>query len=416
MEENSTVTTPAKAPSRGLEDTAKPAAAPAPKSGKRPFMILGGIALLAAIGASVYLELTKNLETTDDAQVAADTVPTAARVAGQVLHVLVTDNQVVKKGELLIELDPADYAARVKQAEAELRTAKAQAAAAAAQVDIVSATSKGGFQSARAQVAGSSSGVSAAKAQVEAAKAGLARAEAAARTADLDYERAKGLAAQSAIPQAQLDLAQSEYDGAHAALDQAKAQIVAAQQAERIAMSRVGEAQGHLDQTSQVSAQIDAAKANADLADARVQSAEAQLELARLQLSYTKIFAPNDGMASRLSVHDGQLVQPGQPLLELVPLQTYVVANFKETEVGRMRPGQPASITLDAFPGVELKGKVQSLAGGTGSTFSLLPPDNASGNFVKVVQRVPVRIEWVDPPANLAFRAGLSADVTVNVK
>lgn len=404
-------------PAAPVSSPAPSAAASAPvRSGRKPFMILGAIAFVVAVGIGVYLKLTAGLQITDDAQVTADMVPTAARVSGQVLKVHVADNQQVKKGDLLIELDPADYAARLQQAEAELRTAKAQHAAADAQVAIVEASSKGGLVSAKAQVVGSSSGVSAAHAQVEAARAGLARAEADARTADLEYQRAKELQAQSAIPQAQLDLAQSAYDAAHAALDQAKAQITAAQEAERVARSRVGEAQGRLDQTSQVDAQITAARANADIAAARVDSAQAQVDLAKLQLSYTKIVAPNDGVASRLSVHEGQLIQPGQPLLQLVPLTTYVIANFKETEVGQMRPGQRAEIKLDAFPGVELTGVVQSLSGGTGSTFSLLPPDNASGNFVKVVQRVPVRIEWVNPPADLPLRAGLSAEVTVRVQ
>ncbi|MFL5415428.1 MAG: HlyD family efflux transporter periplasmic adaptor subunit, partial [Myxococcales bacterium] len=144
--------------------------------------------------------------------------------------------------------------------------------------------------------------------------------------------------------------------------------------------------------------------------------AQAALELARLQLSYAKIFAKDDGMVSRLTVHEGQLVQAGQPMMALVPTETYVVANFKETQIGDMKPGQNVDVDIDAFPGRTLHGKLESLSGGTGSRFSLLPPDNASGNFVKVVQRIPVRIAWVDPPKDLPLRAGLSADVTVHVK
>jgi membrane fusion protein (multidrug efflux system) len=146
-----------------------------------------------------------------------------------------------------------------------------------------------------------------------------------------------------------------------------------------------------------------------------VQSAEAALALVKLQLDYTRVLAPADGVASKLMVHDGQLVAVGQPLVELVPTATYVLANFKETQIGRMRPGQRAEIQLDAFPGRKLEGRVESLAGGTGASFSLLPADNATGNFVKVVQRVPVRIAWLNPPADVALRAGLSADVTVSV-
>jgi membrane fusion protein (multidrug efflux system) len=139
------------------------------------------------------------------------------------------------------------------------------------------------------------------------------------------------------------------------------------------------------------------------------------LTLAKLQLGYTRVLAPADGVASKLMVHDGQLVGIGQPVVELVPTATYVLANFKETQVGQMHPGQRAEIEIDAFPGRKFEGKVESLAGGTGAAFSLLPADNATGNFVKVVQRVPVRVSWVNLPGDISMRAGLSADVTVIV-
>jgi membrane fusion protein (multidrug efflux system) len=145
-----------------------------------------------------------------------------------------------------------------------------------------------------------------------------------------------------------------------------------------------------------------------------VKSAEAARDLAELQLSYTKIWAPRDGLVSRLQAREGQLVSPGQVLAELVPGQTYVVANFKETQLARMRPGEEARVEIDAYPGLPLRGRVESLSGGTGARFSLLPPDNASGNFVKVVERVPVRIAWASPPPpEVVLRAGLSATVTV---
>src|SRR5262249_39585873 len=149
------------------------------------------------------------------------------------------------------------------------------------------------------------------------------------------------------------------------------------------------------------------------LAHARVQGAEAQLQLAKLQLGYTKIVAPADGVASKLSAHEGQLVAVGQPVIALVPTQSYVIANFKETQLAKMQPGQPADIKIEAYPGRRFRAKVESLSGGTGASFSLLPADNASGNFVKVVQRVPVRIAW-DRAPEVPLRAGLSADVTVH--
>jgi len=177
----------------------------------------------------------------------------------------------------------------------------------------------------------------------------------------------------------------------------------------------VGEAKGRLAQSKPVSAQLAVAHAAAELARARVLGAAAQARLADLQLSYTRVTASEDGVVSKLGVHEGQIVQPGQPVIELVPAKSYVLANFKETQIGKMKPGQRVEITVDAFPGRKFEGKVESLSGGTGARFALLPPDNASGNFVKVVQRVPVRIAWEKPP-QVRLAAGLSADVTVYTK
>jgi membrane fusion protein (multidrug efflux system) len=258
--------------------------------------------------------------------------------------------------------------------------------------------------------------MSSARAQVDAARAGLQRAEADARKASLDLDRDRKLHAANVVPQARLDDAQAENDAKQAALQQARANVSAAEEGLRAAESRVGEARGRFEQSAQVKPQIAAAEAQARLAHGREKSAKAALQLAQLQLSYTKISATEDGVVSRLSVHEGQLVQAGQPIAALVPVETYVVANFKETQIGRMKAGETVEVKIDAFPGRTLQGKVESLSGGTGARFSLLPPDNASGNFVKVVQRVPVRIAWVDPPADLPLRAGLSADVTVRVK
>ena len=392
-----------------------PVAAAKPR-GRRPFVILGVIAgvVLAAIGG--YSLTTAGREKTDDAQVAADVVPVSARVSGVVARTAIRDNQTVKRGDLLIELDGADARARVQQAEAELATAQAQAQAADAQVTIVAATSKGGLVSARAALSGSTAGVGSAAAQINAARAAGARADAEMHKADIDLGRARMLRKAEAIPQDRLDSAQIAYDAAKAAKAEADAQVALAEDARRGAQSRVFEARGRLNQSTPVAPQIEVAHAGAALAAARVRSAEAALALARLQLDYTRILAPVDGFASKLAVHDGQLVAVGQPLVDIVPATTYVIANFKETQIGSMHPGQPATIDIDAFPGHDFHGKVDSLAAGTGASFSLLPPDNSTGNFVKVVQRVPVRITLVDPPADLALRTGLSAGVTVDVR
>ena len=396
--------------------TVKPEIAPAtPKRGKKPFLILGGMVAVFAGITGIYLLATANQESTDDAQVEADVVPIAARVNGQIAKRLVEDNQRVTKGAVLIQIDDADFAARVKQSEAELETTRAQAAAADAQVQVVEASAKGGLQSARASFSGSSMGVANAEAQLAAFRAGLERAKAEAHKGELDLQRTKQLVAGNALPRERLDNAQVAYDASQAALAQAQAQVAAASEMRRLAGSRVDEARGRLDQSTPIAAQIASARASADLAHARIKVAEATLELARLQLSYTRVMASEDGLVTKLTVQPGQMIQIGQPLAELVPDRTYVVANFKETQVGRLRPGQPARVRVDAFPGIELEGKVESVAGGTGARFSLLPPDNASGNFVKVVQRVPVRIAWSKRP-DVPLQAGLSTDVTVFVR
>jgi membrane fusion protein, multidrug efflux system len=396
-----------------LEEVPAANVAPAKKNKARPYIILGAVVGLAL---AVYLLigwLGRGKESTDDAQVDGDVVAVSTRVSGAVLKVHVSDNEPVTKGQLLVEIDPADYAARAKQAEAELAAAQAQARAADAQVGIVEATSKGGLSIARAQLSGSATSVAGADADVAAAKAALARAQAQADQADQDLARDEGLLKDQAIPRAQVDMARSTAQAARAAVAQAQAQIAAAADMKRTAQSHIDESAARVEQSAPVDAEVAQVRANADLAHARVDSADAALAQARLQLSYTRIEAPADGTLSRLASHDGQLVQAGQQVVAVVPTATYVVANFKETQVGAMRVGQRAEIQVDAYPGRTFEGKVDSTSPGTGARFSLLPPDNASGNFVKVVQRLPVKIAWENVPADVKLAAGMSADVTV---
>lgn len=388
--------------------------APAPKRSRRGLVVVGLVVALVGGGLFAYRSMTAGDEDTDDAQVTADMVPVGMRVAGQIVKVHIMENQLVKKGQLLAEIDDLDYRARVKQAEAEVATAKAQAEAADAQVHVVEANAQGGLLSAKAAVSGSSVGVGSAAAQEASARAALLRAQTEARKAEIDLNRTRELLAANAVPQERLDSAQIAYDSSQAALAQARAQVAVAQESKAAAKTRVREAQGRLSQSTPIDAQNAAARAQAELAHARVRSSEAQLELAQLQLSHTKLMAPADGIAARLTVHEGQLVSVGQQVMALVPVATYVVANFKETQIGRMHAGQMAEIEVDAFPGRKLSGRIESLSGGTGTSFSLLPADNASGNFVKVVQRVPVRITWEGLPSELSLRAGLSAVVTVH--
>jgi membrane fusion protein (multidrug efflux system) len=403
-----------RAPNEATAD-ARPAP-PAKKNRARPYVIFGAVVAVAAVGYLGFRSLTAGKESTDNAQVSTDMVPIAARVGGALIAVPVTDNQAVKKGDLLAQIDPADYENRVKQADAELRAAKAQAAAAEAQMRIVEASSKGGLSTARAQLSGTTSSVAGADAQVAAADAMVAKARADADKADNDLRRAQSLRKDDAIPQAQVDNLTSQAAAMHAAVAQAQANVAAAQEMKNNARTRIAEAAGRVEQSAPVDAQVAVAKANADLAASRAAAAEVALAQAQLNLSYTKVVAPQDGHISKLAVHAGQLVQPSQTITNVLPDSTYVVANFKETQVGEMKVGQTAEIVLDAFPGRKLHAKVESISFGTGAQFSMLPPDNASGNFVKVVQRIPVKLVWTDLPPDLHLEAGLSADVTVRLK
>jgi membrane fusion protein (multidrug efflux system) len=395
-------------------DAVREQAGPTRSRGSRAFLVLAILILVVVGGIAVYSFATANREGTDDAVVEADVVAVTARVPGLVSALMVQDNQMVKAGDTILQLDTADLTARVAQARAELLTAQAQAAGAHAQEQVVAATARGGLQSAQAQESASGSAVQAADAQIAAAQAAVFRSQAEAEKADRDLVRAKELVASDAIARQQLDAAQLASDAAHAALRQAQANVTAAQEARRSAESRVAEARARVAQTAPVGQQIETAKSAVSLADARVAAAEAALKLAELQLSYTRVIAPSDGLVTQLTARVGGLVQAGQPLAQLVPAKTYLVANFKETQIDKMRRGNRAEVRIDAYPGRIFEASVESLAGGTGSRFSLIPPDNASGNFVKVVQRVPVRLGWKSEP-DVALKAGLSADVTVFV-
>jgi membrane fusion protein (multidrug efflux system) len=383
------------------------------RKGRRDALVLVSLMVAVLAGIGGYALLTRGQETTDNAQLEADIVPLHARVSGQVLRVHVADNAHVRKGTVLVEVDPREYDVRVKEAEAELDSAKAQAQMADAQVTVAEAGARGGHSTARALVSSSTALLSSAEAQVSVARAALSRAEAEEHRAALEFVRARQLSDEQIASQAEFETMRAAHESAQAALAGARAQLVVAEQARQAALSRVAEAQGQLDQSAPVEAKIAAARGNAALAHARVKAAEAVLEQAQLMLEHTRILAPAEGQVSKLSVREGQQLSAGQPVAQLVPRQTYVIANFKETQVGRIRPGQRAEVTVDAFPGRKLVGQVESLSGGTGARFSLLPPDNASGNFVKVVQRVPIRITWVDPAEALPLQAGLSAEVTV---
>jgi membrane fusion protein (multidrug efflux system) len=387
----------------------------APSRAKRLYLILGAVVVVILIAWGAYALATSGKVTTDDAQVAADIVPVASRVPGQIIAVHVAENQLVHRGDLLAEIDPRDAQVKVAQAEGELETARAQAAESEAKVHVTDASARGGLTAAQAAVESSRESVGAQASTVNEARAGVQRAEANAQKAAADWARAKELGEKGDISRAQVDTARAANESAQADLSSARARLQTAANAQQLAEANVRQAQGRLAQSAPVEAQVSAAQATASLSRAKVRTAEAALEAAKLALSYTRITAPADGIASKLAVHTGSLVSAGQPILQLVPKATYVVANFKETQVRAMRPGQRVRIKIDAMGGEDFEGKVESISGGTGASFSMLPPDNASGNFVKVVQRVPVRISWNGPTAD-RVAAGSSAEVTVYTK
>jgi membrane fusion protein (multidrug efflux system) len=394
-------------------ETRRPAIEPG--RARRLYLILGiaVVALLLIYG--VYVLLTRGKETTDDAQVAADVVPVAARAAGQVVNVYVHENQLVHRGDPMLDIDPQDAAVKVAQAQGELDTAIAQASAADARVSIAQANARGALTAAQAGVQSSQESVDTQSSAIADARAAVDRTRANAQRAAADWKRASDLGAKGDISRAQVDAARAANDAAQADLASARARVQQAENARQAAVANVRQAQGRAQQSEPVAAQIAAAQAESRLAHARVATATAALNAARLTLGYTKVTAPADGIASRLAVHPGSLVAVGQALVQIVPRQTYVIANFKETQMRDIRPGEQAEIKIDALGSRSFTGRVESLSGGTGATFSLLPPDNASGNFVKVVQRIPVRIAWNGPPADVV-PAGSSAEVTVRTR
>ncbi len=406
---------PAPSPVAPLPDFAEHEPAIEPQRAKRLYLIIGIAVAVILIGYVIYALLTAGKETTDDAQVAADVVPVAARVAGQVVNVYIHENQLVHRGDLLAEIDPSDTQVKVAQAQGDLETAQAQAADADARVAIARATAQGGYTAAKAGVQSSKEAADTSAAAVSGAQAAITRAQANAEKARLDFARAQELGGKGDISKAQVDAARAANDTAQADLAQARARLREAENQQQGAQANIEQAQGRFVQSSPVAAQVAGAEAQARLAHARVQTAQAVLQSAQLSLSYTRIIAPADGLASRLSVHPGSYVTVGQPIVQIVPRNTYIIANFKETQLKSVRPGQRAVIKVDSIGGQKFEGRVESLSGGTGATFSMLPPDNASGNFVKVVQRVPVRISWNGPPADVV-PAGSSVEVTVYTK
>jgi membrane fusion protein (multidrug efflux system) len=383
------------------------------RKGKRAYLILAAVATIVAVAWLGHRWWSAGKQSTDDAQVEADVVPIAARVGGVIKMARVQDNQLVKAGDVLFEIDPAELDVEVARTEAEHEAALAQQTAAEAQVGITEQSSTGGLSSAKAALTGAGASVRSAADTMRAAEASVARARADLSTADSELSRAQQLFSKEAITRRDLEHAEQTRAVAKAGLDAASAQLDAAREQRGLAQARVAEAQGKVTQSAPVDQQVAAVQAAAKLAAARVKVSEVALSRAKLNRSYANVTAPVGGVVSKLGAHAGQSVMAGQALLMIVPIETYVVANFKESQISAMKPGDPVDIELDAYEGT-LHGTIETISPATGARFSLIPPDNATGNFVKVVQRVPVKIRWSEVP-KISMRPGLSAEVTVHV-
>jgi membrane fusion protein (multidrug efflux system) len=392
------------------------------------WLLLGLVVALATGGFFLWRYFSIR-ESTDDAQVDGHIYPVSARVGGTVVKVLVDDNQQVAAGTVLVELDTKDYLVALDRTRADLAESVATLDVSQTQVPITSKTSGSQLSAAQAGVGVASAAVTAAETSVDAARAHLAAAQAKVRENRANYERAardlermKTLVAKEEISRQQYDASMAAAASLRAQVDRAEAQVKEAEEGVRVAGSQLGQQKAALDRArAEVEAartgpeQVAAQRAHAESSAAKVKQMESAVEQSKLNLQYTTIRAPVSGVVSQRNVEVGQVIQPGQPLFAIVPLNDiWITANFKEDELRNMHPGQRAIISVDAYGGRKYKGRVESIAAATGARFSLLPPENATGNYVKVVQRLPVKIvlEEGENPGHL-LRPGMSVVPTV---
>jgi len=369
--------------SQETKPASQPAQTEAPKKRSKVFPIVLTVLVLAGgtFGAMKYIHGLHH-EETDDAQVDANISPVIPRIAGYVTDVRVKDNQRVKKGDTLVVLDNRNELIQVEQNQAALLTAQGN-------LHVAEATTS----ASKTNIATFQANVSTVDAQIEAAKVTLKRAS-------QDYDRYANLIKDHTITQQQFEQAEAAKESAERQLGVLQNQKAAANR-----------------QTSAAASQSNATGQQVTVANATIQQRQADLENAKLNLSYTIITAPQDGLVSKISVQVGQYLQSGQSLFNVVAdTNPWVVGNFKETQLSKMRIGQKVTVHIDAYPGREFEAKISSFSPATGARFALLPPDNASGNFVKVVQRLPVKIEFTSTdPIIKELRPGMNADVDVHI-
>ncbi len=350
------------------------------------------VAVVLVVGGFFLWRYFASYESTDDAQIDGHINSVSSRVTGHVLKLNVEDNHYVEKGTVVVEVDPADYEVAVAQARAEYADAIAQATAAGINVPVTSVNTSSQEASASAGVANTTAGIAAARQQLEATKAQVAEAEANNVKAQNDLVRYKQLIDKQEISQQQYDQAIASAKAAAASVEAAKAAASAATAQIEQAQSRQVQSEADLRTARTAPQTMQVARARALSAKANADRKKAELQQAELNLQYTKVIAPVTGVVSNRTVEVGQNVQPGQEMMKVIPLEDiWVTANFKETQLRAMKAGQRASIAVDAN-GKEYRGHVDSIAGASGARFSLLPPENATGNYVKVVQRIPVKI------------------------
>src|SRR5262245_494039 len=414
---------------------------------RRLLLALGAVVLIVGLAYGGYRWYeARSWVSTDDAYVEGTITTISAKVPGHVVELRVQDNQAVKRGDLLLRIDPRDFLVRRDQADSAVATAEASLRAARSEIPLVRDDTNAQIDQARASLETTGVAVRSAEAAVEEARARLesrraatdamraevAGSESAHRQAVRERERMERLVKGGFVAQRDFDTADSAMETAGAALDATRRRLLQAerevQQAEaelrsrRIAVEqaqqRVAEARAALARSESGRHQLAIKNAESSRAEARLKEAHADLAQADLQLQYTEVRAPSDGIVSKRTVELGQIVQTGQPLLAIVPLhEVWVVANFKETQLARVHPGQRAEITVDGLPGKRFMGTVHSISAGTGARFSLLPPENATGNWVKVVQRIPVKIVLDEREASnpQPLRAGMSVMAAIDV-
>jgi membrane fusion protein (multidrug efflux system) len=376
------------------------------------------ILIIVAAGGLLYLHYAR-WESTDNAQIDGYIYPVTSRVSGYVQRVTVNDNQYVEAGTVLVQLDPRDFEVAVATARASIASQEANSVATGLNIPITSVNTSSQISSASAAVDSANAGLAAAQEQFAGAQASLREAEANDLKAQDDVERYEPLAAKDEIPRQQFTQAVAAQKATAAAVEAARASAAAAEQAVNQARARVADAQASLRSADTRPQQISLQQSRADAARAQVQQAAAALQQAQLNLQYATIVAPVSGVVGQRSVQPGQYLSAGEQLLSIVPLDTHniwVTANFKETQLKEMRPGQPVTISVDTY-GREYNGRVDSIAAATGARYSLLPPENATGNYVKVVQRIPVKI-LLNGGQDLEhlLRPGMSVEPAVKIR